>query len=445
MKKFCIFLVISAIAGITGSCCDPIIEEPLPPVVKTKASVKTISAEEITTSSAVLSGKITNTGNCPIIAKGFCWSDKEAPWFDSTRYNISFVEGSDSCFRDTLLLSPGTKYRIKAFVKNEIDVSYGNMIIITTLGAEPEFSIAPTVECTDSSATFHFAVDNNLLETSVVFRYGLTEEYGQTVIEEVINSPQEYSFTLSLNYGTKYCYQIEVKNSLRKKTVSRNFQTLTPDCVDIDGNVYKSVKIGNQIWITRNFDATRYNDGTEIPYVASDEDWLRAGEEKMGARCFYNNDPELRAIYGTLYNWYTIDTGKLAPEGWHVPTNAEWDTLGLALCYLDKENQVSGYVFREAGTAHWKEPNLGATNASGFTALPGGERCNTLAGDPVKFVDLTTDGAWWSADELRPGVTRIVYTSYNIPYLMNDHASKNFIGLSVRLVKDQKLILKISN
>ena len=437
MKKFLYFLVISAIAGITGSCCDPIIEEPpLPPVVKTKASVKTISAEEITTSSAVLSGKITNTGNCPIIARGFCWSDKEAPWFDSTRYHVSFVEGSDSCFSDTLPLLPGTKYRIKAFVKNEIDVSYGNMIIITTLGSEPEFSIAPTVECTDSSATFHFAVDNNLLETSVVFRYGLTEEYGQTVIEEVINSPQEYSFTLSLNYGTRYYYQIEIKNSLRKKTISRNFQTLTPDCVDIDGNVYKSVKIGNQIWITRNFDATRYNDGTEIPYVASDEDWLRAGEEKMGARCFYNNDPELRTIYGTLYNWYTIDTGKLAPEGWHVPTNAEWDTLGLALCYLDKENQVSGYVFREAGTAHWKEPNLGATNASGFTALPGGARYNTISGGILEYTDLISDGYWWSADENREGVTRIVYTSYDIPYLMNDYALKNFAGISIRLVMD---------
>ena len=431
------FLVFSAIAGITGSCCDPIIEEPpLPPVVKTKASVKTISAEEITTSSAVLSGKITNTGNCPIIARGFCWSDKEAPWFDSTRYHVSFVEGSDSCFSDTLPLLPGTKYRIKAFVKNEIDVSYGNMIIITTLGSEPEFSIAPTVECTDSSATFHFAVDNNLLETSVVFRYGLTEEYGQTVIEEVINSPQEYSFTLSLNYGTRYYYQIEIKNSLRKKTISRNFQTLTPDCVDIDGNVYKSVKIGNQIWITRNFDATRYNDGTEIPYVASDEDWLRAGEEKMGARCFYNNDPELRTIYGTLYNWYTIDTGKLAPEGWHVPTNAEWDTLGLALCYLDKENQVSGYVFREAGTAQWKEPNLGATNASGFTALPGGGRGISIANDILEFIDLPTDGVWWSADELNSKFTRILHTGYDIPYLLNQYSFEKFYGVSIRLVKD---------
>lgn len=438
MKNIFRFLLISAIAGVMWSC-DPDDQFIPEPEIKTKASVETLGAENVTTFSAILSGEITDDGNCTIIAKGFCWAPySQIPWFDSTRYGVSVIEGDDTYFRDTLQLSPGTKYYVRTFVQNEMGTTYGGTIIVTTPGGKPSFSVVPTVTCTDSSATISFAVENGGLGTSVLVKYGTDTNYGTIALNETNDSSKEYLITLpSLNYETRYYYRVEIRNAVNWNYATGDFQTATPatpDCVDIDGNVYKSVKIGDQIWITRNFDAAHYNDGTEIPYVTSDEDWLQAGDDKMGARCYYNNDPELRKVYGTLYNWYAIDTKKLAPEGWHVPTNAEWSKLIIALCQMSKDHD--GYACREAGTEHWMAPNEGATNASGFTALPGGERCNTLQGDPVKFVDLTTNGAWWSADELRPGVTRVVYTGYDTKYLMNAHASKNFIGLSIRLVKD---------
>ena len=436
MKNIFRFLLISAIVGVMWSCDpedDPFIPEP----VKTKASVETLGAENVTTFSAILSGEITDDGNCTIIAKGLCWAPySQIPWFDSTRYGVSVIEGDDTYFRDTLQLSPGTKYYVRTFVQNEMGTTYGGTIIVTTPGGKPSFSVVPTVTCTDSSATIYFSVENSGLETSVLVKYGMDMNYSTTVFNETNDSNKEYSVTLSLDYGTKYYYRVEIKNCLGQNYVTGNFQTETPDCVDIDGNVYKSVKIGDQIWITRNLDVAHYNDGTEIPYVESDEDWLKAGDDKMGARCFYNNDPELRKVYGTLYNWYAIDTKKLAPNGWHVPTNAEWVKLCLALCVIDG-NHRDGYVCREAGTAHWQAPNEGATNASGFTALPGGGRGIDGTTYQLGFHYLTAAGIWWNqGGEINDEFARMVYTTYDIQYLLNNRSMYKNTGLSIRLVKD---------
>lgn len=433
-RSFLTFALIAIVSSIVSSC-SPDDEEPELPIVKTKATVETLGAEEVTTYSAVISGEVTDSGNCEIIAKGFCWAEySQIPWFDTTRYDVSIIEGDETYFRDTLQLFPGTKYYVRSFVKNEIGTTYGGTIIVTTPGGKPTFDASPSVTFTDSSATFTFAVNNSNLATEVLVRYGTDEDYGMTALTESIDSSKSYSITISLDYGTKYYYRVDLKNAVGWDYSTGNFQTATPDCVDIDGNVYKSVKIGEQIWITRNLDVAHYNDGTEIPYVESDEDWLQAGDDKMGARCYYNNDPELRKVYGTLYNWYAIDTKKLAPEGWHVPTNDEWRQLCLALCQMS--NDHDGYACREAGTEHWMAPNEGATNASGFTALPGGERSIGAVSGILEFASLTTDGIWWSADELRPGVTRILYTSYNIKYLYNFYSYKNLYGLSIRLIKD---------
>ena len=167
------FALIAIVSSFVCSC-DADDEEPEVPVVKTKASVETLGAEDITTSSAVLSGEVTDSGNCAIIAKGFCWAEySKIPWFDSLNYGVSVIEGDDTYFSDTLKLSPGTKYYVRTFAKNEMGTIYGGTIIVTTPGGKPSFSTAPTVtSCTDSSATISFAVENGELETSVLMKYG---------------------------------------------------------------------------------------------------------------------------------------------------------------------------------------------------------------------------------------------------------------------------------
>lgn len=432
-----------ALAAIVCSClcsCGAESEEEPVSEVKTRAEVETFDAEEITQYSAIISGEITDDGNCEILTKGFCWAEyNEIPWFDSTRYGVSVIEGDDINFRDTIELSPGKKYFIRTFVKNEIGTNYGNTIIVTTLGDKPSFFSSATVTDVDcSSAKIGFAVNDNLLLTTVTVKYGRDDKCSEIAFEESFTGQKEFTVEIKeLELGIKYYYKIAIENSLGRNSATGDFKTLTPDCVDIDGNVYKTVRIGDQVWTARNLDVTRYNDGTAIPYVTSDEDWLQAGEDKMGARCFYNNDPELRKIYGTLYNWYAIDTKKLAPEGWHVPTNEEWNELLLTLCKMSSEG--SGLPLRETGTEHWKAPNTGATNASGFTALPSGFRGITKNGI-LEFSDLTTDVEFWSADHdsvlLLDGYTRIVYTSYNTDTFWNYLAAKQLDGMSIRLVKD---------
>jgi uncharacterized protein (TIGR02145 family) len=163
---------------------------------------------------------------------------------------------------------------------------------------------------------------------------------------------------------------------------------------DVDGNIYKTVKIGDRWWMAENLRTTKYNDGTLIPNVTDDNVWSTL---TTPAYCWYNNDESTyKADYGALYNWYAVKTGKLCPTGWHVPSDAEWTTLTT---YLGGES-IAGDKLKEAGFAHWvdtADPDyLGGTNSSGFTALPGGLRSVTGAYTGIGGCF----GFWWSSTEV---------------------------------------------
>jgi uncharacterized protein (TIGR02145 family) len=160
---------------------------------------------------------------------------------------------------------------------------------------------------------------------------------------------------------------------------------------DIDGNVYKTVTIGNQLWMAENLKTINCNDGTAIPLVADDSTW---GALTTPAYCWFNNDSSYKKVYGALYNWYTVKTGKICPIGWHVPTDADWTTLTT---YLGGES-VAGGKLKEARRKHWLHPNTGATNETGFTALPCGKRLRRRLGDS-SFHYTDYYGFWWSSTE----------------------------------------------
>ncbi len=136
---------------------------------------------------------------------------------------------------------------------------------------------------------------------------------------------------------------------------------------DIDGNIYQTVTIGNQVWLVENFKSAKYNDGTSIPLVTGNTEWINLSTPGY---CWYDNDIANKEPYGALYNWYAGQTGKLCPTGWHVPSDKEWTAL---TDFLGGEG-IAGGILKEAGTSHWDTPNTGATDESGFTALPGGFR-----------------------------------------------------------------------
>ena len=195
---------------------------------------------------------------------------------------------------------------------------------------------------------------------------------------------------------------------------------------DKDGNVYTSVTIGTQIWMVENLKTTKYNDNTNIPLVSDNAEWAALSGP---AYCWYNNYATNKNDHGALYNWYAVNTGKLCPTGWHVPTDAEWTILTT---FLGGES-VAGGKLKETGTTHWYDPNTGATNETGFTALPCGSRNydgQFEATDQIRF-----DVYWWtpSTDFDYMAIARYVnyYESGIYPWeLIKEH------GMSVRCVKD---------
>jgi uncharacterized protein (TIGR02145 family) len=192
---------------------------------------------------------------------------------------------------------------------------------------------------------------------------------------------------------------------------------------DQDGNSYKTVKIGNQTWMAENLRTTKYNDGTSIPLVMDKNAWIVLSAP---AFCWYNNDTINKSTYGALYNGYAVNTEKLCPKGWHISTDSEWAAL---IDQFGGENSAGGKL-KESGTKRWMEPNLGATNESGFSSLPGGTRFSNGL-----FFSIKTAGLWWTlnkANALNGWYWSMNYSSLTVMRNFTDLTNGN----SVRCLKD---------
>jgi len=212
-----------------------------------------------------------------------------------------------------------------------------------------------------------------------------------------------------------------------------------PDCgtvTDIDGNIYQTVTIGTQVWMVENLKVTHYRNGDAIPNETDNTTWAGLS---TGAYCNYNNDEGYVGTYGRLYNGFAVLDGRnIAPAGWHVPTDAEWKQLEMYLGMSQTEADASsrwrgtdeGGKIKEAGTTHWNSPNTGATNESGFTALPGGYR--TVIGG---YTSMVSSAYFWSSTEPTSGMAWNRYVN-----LANAGIHRSYLseigGFSVRCVKD---------
>ncbi|MBN1998490.1 fibrobacter succinogenes major paralogous domain-containing protein [candidate division KSB1 bacterium] len=220
------------------------------------------------------------------------------------------------------------------------------------------------------AASYQLVVDNS-------------SDFSSPAIDQSNLTSSSYTSS-SLSDGTYY-WRVRAKDnngnwsdwsSVWNFTIS-SYQTGT--VTDIDGNVYKTVKIGDQWWVAENLKVTHYRNGDPIPNVTGSSEWANLS---TGATCNYDNNESYVSTYGRLYNWYAVnDSRGLAPAGWHVPTDAEWKQLEMYLGMSQSEADATGWrgtdeggKLKETGTGHWASPNTGATNESGFSALPGGYR-----------------------------------------------------------------------
>lgn len=248
-----------------------------------------------------------------------------------------------------------------------------------------------------------------------------------TTIEDLLPETTYYvrSF-LTNNFGEFYGNEI-------------SFTTLSVNCgfvTDIHGNIYETILINDECWTKSNAILTSYSDGTPIPQVIDQDQWANL---TTGAWCYYNNDPNNGEIYGKLYNWYAIagihdndpstPNKSFAPPGYHVPTSNEWLSLIESLGGVN----IAGGKLKSI--SHWSSPNLGATNESQFTALPGGFAHNFSF--PTQFMGINEQAWFWSQTEEEDNHAWFTYLTHDSNYVgHNAYDYSKLFGFSVRLVRD---------
>lgn len=356
----------------------------------------------------------------------------------------------------TITKLDGSTFEAQREILSQEDIN-----VIKSIYLSPEIKSHGPINITDQSATFEYDIispdEEKIIETGIYFgtspdpeitgtKRSLGRETGSfnTILTGL--SPNTIYYVkafASNNLGIFYGCQVIVK-------------TMTSKVTDIEGNAYYTVTIGNQLWMAENLRVTKLNDGTSITNVTDTIDW---GKCSSSAYCWYDNNIANKDNYGALYNHYTIKTGKLCPTNWHVASEDDWKTMEMHLGMSQAETEIlsergthnEGGKLKEASTRYWSHglitnwyyhPPLGATNESGFTALPGGVRYPPayIIGSekeiPYTFHLLTHAGYWWtsSSEENDTGATiRILYGQLDA---ITKSGFINKCGLSVRCIED---------
>jgi len=341
-------------------------------------------------------------------------------------------------------LTEGTAYHFRVKAVNSIGSDEGEDMTFTTSGQAPEATTSSPTNVSTVSATLNGLVNANHASTVVTFEYGTTNAYGNSVA--ATPSPVSGNSTVSvsaeitgLTANTIYYVRISATNSLGTvfgNTVS--FKTPFPNCgtvADIDGNIYNTVIIGTQCWMTENLKTTKYNNGSSIPLVPDVNDWVNLVISHTTVYvdpgfCWYNNDmAKYKETYGALYNCavvWSVNNDLLCPVGWHVPIIDEWATLET---FWGGSGEAGGHL-KESSLDHWEDPNSGADNISGFSALPGGYRNPEGQFDSLGYV-----GYWWTATNVFK-MTDYSRSLYFDSTDVSSQISTSNHGFSIRCIKN---------
>jgi uncharacterized protein (TIGR02145 family) len=206
---------------------------------------------------------------------------------------------------------------------------------------------------------------------------------------------------------------------------------------DIDGNVYHTVTVGNQVWMVENLKTKHYNDGTEIPEGTSVGDY----SSEISPEYWFAYDDNMANVdtFGRLYTWYVVNSShNICPKGWHIPSDSEWNELQLELgmnniditLICDETNAIGGKL-KEAGIIHWLFPNTGATDEYGFNALPAGYRRRYYK----EFSYKGEYACFWTSTESFDSYAWYRSMYYNSANICRTYNFKNY-GFSIRCIKD---------
>lgn len=410
--------------------------------------ITTTEISNVTSTSAQSGGNITDDGGTSITERGICWNTTGNPVLtDSIKVEGS---GTGSFVCNLSGLDFGTKYYIKAYAKNEIGTSYGDEEIFTTL-TTPSLTTIATSAITDNSVQSGGNITDDggteVFDRGVCYDTSPNPDINDNTVHDDNNGIGTFNCTIDgLMAGTSYYLSAYATNSVGTSYGNELiFKTMDGAIIDIEGNEYFTVIIGAQEWMAGNLKTTHYADGTEITLVENSWDTLSSTYK---AYCYYDNSATNANTYGALYTWAAVMNGAassdaiqsgvqgVCPDGWHVPSDAEWKELemhlGMSLSDADdigNRGTNEGEKLKEIGETHWVTNN-NATNESGFTALPGGCRY-----DNGNFSGIGYNAYFWSTTE--NSIYNAWYRKLGFDYSsITRYAKEKESGHSVRCIKD---------
>jgi len=380
-------------------------------------------------------GEITSEGSGAVSIRGVCWSMIPNPTVLNSDSITTDGKGI-GLFSSTIAgLKPGTTYFIKAYAKNNAGTGYGNELTV------PMDPVVPTV----TTSNINVVSDTIAISGGEVLSDGGSPVTERGICWNTVKNPTrssnsvdsfstngigigKFTSTMTLSrqdYNATFYFRAYASNSVGIAYGSEfSFSPAKLLVMDSYSNFYHFAKIGTQVWMVENLKTTLFNDGSAISYVEDSTPW---NSRNTPGYCWYDSDETTyKNIYGALYNWYAVSRGNLCPTGWHVPSDSEWTTLSN---YLGGAT-LSGGKLKETGVRHWKIPNAGATNETGFTALPGGYRTNTGL-----FENLGNYGQWWSSTAGTANVSYYRYLYYGNSSMISSFVNQKY-GLSVRCLKN---------
>lgn len=373
---------------LTNSCEEP---------VNLPAVITEITVSEITATTAKSGGTVTDDKGEEILERGICWSTTINPTVSNNKTEDG--EGIGSYVSLITNLSPGTKYYVRAYAKNEIGISYGNNESFTT---EIELPTVSTNSVSAVGLTMATVIGNVLNDGGGVVTdrgvcWGVNEDptidnskkrsgngngiFTSQITELISNSTYYLRAYATNSAGTTY------GNSIKFSTLFLGTVT------DIDGNVYNTVTYGNQTWMVENLRTTKYRNGILINTSSplSENQWA------------YQNNESNVSIYGRLYNYVAVkNNNQLAPDGWRIPSKADWETFinylkingfssSASLNFLVSESLATNTYWNTSTISGSASSLQSANNTSGFSAVPGGWRLSN-----GNFIGLGFFGWWWT-------------------------------------------------
>jgi uncharacterized protein (TIGR02145 family) len=440
MKNTCLVLLAGLLFSIFIGCQKQNEMTVIVPV-GTNAAVPTVTitaVTNITPTTAVSGGVIKSDGGAFVTSRGISWSTRQYPTTSDSI--IADHSGGTGSFTSSLTgLTPGATYYLRAYAINAAGTDYSSQESFNTLSPLLNTATISAVTITSASSGGYIGGDGGSAVTArgvcwstnhtpTIADSNTTDGSGGGSFTSLIKglTPNTVYYVRAYatnNAGTTYGNELSFQTAALAPIIFN--PTLTYGTVtDIEGNVYKTIQIGTQTWMAENLKTTKYRNGDPIAYspITSNVDILN-----QGTYCWADDDINAnKATYGAFYNFYAVtESRNIAPAGWHIPTRDEVTTL---VNYLGGAT-VAGGKLKETGTTHWRSPNTGATNESGFTALADGFR-----DDNTFITDHYGCYLWTSSPTGNP----YLY-GWIIPY--NDSSVGmssyyNYAMLSVRCVKD---------